>query len=214
MDSTTAHTVITVTDGVELEAELAQGTESLGVVITHPHPLHGGSMHTPVPQQLFDTARRLSLPAIRFNFRGVGKSTGTHDKGVAEQQDVLGAVEHLGNNSDIDRVLIAGWSFGADVGLAVCPPTTAGWFAVAPPLSIVAATEMAAAASELPAVLAVPEHDQFNDPDAAAAKTAEWTTTEIRPIAGADHFLAGQLSVVAEQFAEMVAMLHPSTQTG
>lgn len=205
---------ISVSSHVTLEAEFAAGSElapgselgnaELGIVVTHPHPLHGGSMHTPVPQCLFDTARKLGLAALRFNFRGVGASTGTHDKGVGERDDVMAAIDALVERANVTQVVLAGWSFGADVALAVEADPVTGWFAVAAPLSVSPAAEMAAASSPRPKVLAVPEHDQFNAPQAATQTTTGWTNTTILPVAGADHFLAGRLGVIAEFFTDFL----------
>lgn len=198
---------ITVDSTTTLQAEFRPGASRLGVVITHPHPLHGGSMHTPVPTALFDAAAEASLPALRFNFRGVEGSTGTHDKGVGERDDVRASLDALIDRAEVDEVLIAGWSFGADVGLAVDHERLAGWFAVAPPLAVVPIEEMVAPASSKLTTLIVPEHDQFNAPAAAATTTETWTATTVEIASGADHFLAGRMSVVADLFAHFVAAL-------
>lgn len=202
--SPTESLTITVDDQISLEGEFRAGDGQIGVVITHPHPLHGGSMHTPVPECLFDAATNLSLPALRFNFRGVGASTGTHDNGVGERADVQAAVNTLVEHASIDQAIIAGWSFGADVGLAIDSDQIVGWFAVAAPLSVVSAEEMLAASADKPKVLAVPEHDQFTNPEAAASATASWNNTSIETVPGADHFLAGRLNTVAELFDAFV----------
>jgi len=198
---------VAVDDSVSLEAEFRPGVGDLAVVITHPHPLHGGSMHTPVPQCLFDTAAELSLPALRFNFRGVGASTGSHDNGVGERDDVRAALAMLADQASAARLIIAGWSFGADVALAVDADAVVGWFAVAAPLAVVDPADMAAATTAKPKVLAVPQHDQFKDPDAASAQTADWSSTKIEIVPGADHFLAGKLHTVAELFRSFVSTI-------
>lgn len=178
------------------------------VVITHPHPLHGGSMHTPVPTALFGRAVTLGLAAVRFDFRGVGESTGTHDGGRGERDDVRAVVawlrDRLGDRGGVDvPVLSAGWSFGADVILAV-DEGCAGWFAVAAPLSIVPVAEMTAAGSDAPTRLVVPEHDQFRPPAAAADIIADWRATDLEVVAGADHFLVGAMDRLADLFERFV----------
>lgn len=198
---------IVVDATTSLEGEFRGGTGDLGVLITHPHPQHGGTMHTPVPTALFDAAAQLDIAALRFNFRGVGGSTGSHDKGVGERDDVRAGIDALIDHASVDRVIIAGWSFGADVGLAVDHDQLVGWFAVAPPLSVVPPTEMVAAASTKPTVLVVPEHDQFNNPEAAAETTTTWESTTIEVASGADHFLAGRMGVVGDLFSGFVATL-------
>ena len=110
-------------DPVQLEGVLhtpVGGDCSLpGVVLCHPHSLHGGYMHVPVMKA---TARELAargLIALRFNFRGVGRSEGTFGDGVAEVADVKGAVDFLRDHGDVDtsRLYLMGYSFGAAVGL-------------------------------------------------------------------------------------------------
>jgi alpha/beta superfamily hydrolase len=196
--------------GPTLSAEAILPEHPAGaVVITHPHPLHGGSMHTPVPTALFRRATERGLAAVRFDFRGVGESTGTHDGGRGERDDVRAVVAWLRGRlveqgaGDVP-VLLAGWSFGADVILAV-DDGCAGWFAVAAPLAIVPVDEMAAATAEAPTLLVVPEHDQFRSPAGAREITAGWAATEVEVVTGADHFLAGALDRVADAFEAFAA---------
>jgi uncharacterized protein len=202
--------LVSTDSGLLLSAEvILPGQPTGAVVITHPHPLHGGSMHTPVPTALFRRAGELGLATVRFDFRGVGESTGAHDGGRGERDDVRSITtwlrERLAEQGAPDvPVLLAGWSFGADVILAV-DEGCAGWFVLAAPLAIVAVDEMAAASAAAPKLLVVPEHDQFRSPAAAAGITADWQATDIEVVTGADHFLAGALDRVVEAFEAFVA---------
>lgn len=207
---------IETSDGCLLEAEADLPADPVAaLVITHPHPLHGGSMHTPVPATLFEAATALGLAAVRFNFRGVGQSTGTHDEGRAERLDVAAVAAALLASAGTDvPLLLGGWSFGADVALAVDHVTVAGsdvavagWLAVAAPLGIVPVEELAAGASDSPKHLLVPEHDQFRSPAAAAELTTDWKCTEITEVPGADHFLAGARGRVREGLETLVATI-------
>ena len=88
-------------------------------LVLHPHPLHGGTMHNKVA---FRAARALNdagLTTLRINFRGVGKSTGTHDEGRGEQDDARTALDYLMNNYAGADMTLAGFSFGARVGMEV-----------------------------------------------------------------------------------------------
>jgi alpha/beta superfamily hydrolase len=88
-------------------------------LVLHPHPLHGGTMHNKV---VFRAARALNdagLVALRINFRGVGLSTGTHDHAQGEQRDARAALDYLVNAYPDLPVTLAGFSFGARVGLEV-----------------------------------------------------------------------------------------------
>lgn len=99
-----------------LVGEVCCGT-SPGVVICHPHPLYGGSMDSAVVLSLFQALKHAGYAVLRFNFRGVGGSTGRHGGGEAEVRDVLGAIEHLKDRCDCEAVVLAGYSFGAAVAL-------------------------------------------------------------------------------------------------
>lgn len=178
----------------------------MGVVITHPHPTYGGSMHTPIPSALFTRARDMGMAALRFNFRSVGHSSGTHDGGHAEQLDIAAALDQLSAMTE-GPIILTGWSFGADVSLAVDHDRLVGWLAVAAPLGVVPVADMAAPTSPKPTHLLVPEHDQFKSPSAAAETIATWTTTTLEVVAGADHFLAGGLGVVADALESFVDQL-------
>ncbi len=198
--------MIPTADGEMLEAEvfLPVATRA-AVVITHPHPLMGGDMYTPVPAGFFRSLDGLGAAGLRFNFRGVGASTGTHDEGGAERLDVAAALEHLAKAAPGVPIILAGWSFGADVSLTCVDERVAGWFLAAPPLRVVDPSEMAAQSVAAPKLLAVGENDQFNNPEAAAATVAEWQNTTVEIIPGADHFFGPQLPVLVDKFNAFVA---------
>jgi alpha/beta superfamily hydrolase len=200
---------ITTSDGVSLDAELARpedGDPKAGVVIAHPHPRHGGDMHVPLVAGLFERLPRSGVAALRFDFRGVGRSGGAHDDGVGERRDVEAAVAHLADVIS-GPVVAAGWSFGADVSLAVGTAAVAGWFAVAPTLRVVPLDELAAAGDARPTLLAIPQHDQFNPPDRARPIVDGWPSTRVEVVPGADHFLAGRIDRVAALCLELVEEL-------
>jgi alpha/beta superfamily hydrolase len=190
---------ITTDDGVDLEAELDVPDAPWGVVVaTHPHPLYGGTMRDGIPDVLFRTLPGRGLAVLRFNFRGVGRSEGSHDDGVAERDDVRAAIDAARLAVPDGPLVVAGWSFGADVALAVDHPAISGWCGVAPPLRIVDPTTMPAAHDTRPVLLLCPENDQYRPPASAAEVTADWVTTELRTVAGADHFLWGSGATIAE----------------
>ena len=91
----------------------------LAAVVCHPHPLFGGTMHNKVVYQAAKSLDALGLPVLRFNFRGAGLSGGKHDRGVGEQGDVRAALDFLAKQFPGVPLLLAGFSFGAWVGLRV-----------------------------------------------------------------------------------------------
>ncbi len=202
--------VLTTADGQELEAEVHLPAEVRGAsVLCHPHPLRGGSMRDGVPDALFRALPGRGIAVLRFNFRGVGTSTGTHDNGGAEQLDVNAAIDAmaaaLGELTATVPLVVSGWSFGADVSLAVPHRLLAGWTPIAPPLRVIAAEHFAAVAEDQrPKLLLCPEHDQFNPATQAAVTVAGWTNTEVLTVAGADHFLWGHSEFLVDAVATFI----------
>jgi alpha/beta superfamily hydrolase len=106
------------------------------VLVLHPHPLHGGTMNNKVVYRLFHTFVNNGFSAMRFNFRGVGKSHGVFDHGVGELIDATTALDWLQNNNpDVSNYWIAGFSFGAWVGLQLVMrrPEVKGFVMISPP---------------------------------------------------------------------------------
>ena len=96
----------------------AAGAPARGVaVIAHPHPLFGGTMDNKVVQTLARAFVQAGWTALRFNFRGVGASSGTHDQGRGELQDLLAVVQQLAPPAadGLPALALAGFSFGAFV---------------------------------------------------------------------------------------------------
>jgi alpha/beta superfamily hydrolase len=192
-------------DGLRLEAELAVPDEPwAAAVLLHPHPQHGGNMRSIVPGTLFERLPAEGVACLRFNFRGVEGSEGSHGEGVAERLDVVAAIDALAPITEGWPLVLAGWSFGADTSLAVDDARVAGWCAVAPPLRVVKVDDMVAAFDPRPKLLVVPEHDQFRAPDSARAVTAEWKNTRIEVVPGADHFLVGRVDRVPPLVLEVL----------
>ena len=88
-------------------------------VVCHPHPLFGGTMHNKVVYQAAKAIDGLGIPVLRFNFRGAGQSAGVHDRGHGEQDDVRAALDFLVGEFPGAPLLLAGFSFGASVGMRV-----------------------------------------------------------------------------------------------
>lgn len=208
---------ITTDDAVVLEAQWAppvhKGDPLAAVVLAHPHPAHGGNMTSLVTSELFRSLPDHRCAVLRFNFRGVGESTGEHGGGEPERLDVSAAVAAMdGLVGDVPLVL-AGWSFGADVSLAVVDDAITGWFAVAPPLRILAAEQLLAAHDQRPKHLAIPENDEFNPPEQCAPKVADWHNTTLEVVAGADHYLVGRTAKLTDAlvgFAESLTWRNQS----
>ena len=131
-------------------------------LVAHPHPLYGGSMHSKVVHRLARGLRRAGAVVLRFNFRGVGRSQGTHAGGAGEVEDARACLEWLRARYAALPYTLAGFSFGSGVVLRLgCELRTAS--------RVVAAgfpTRMGAGAGWLlgcavPRVFIQSTHDQY-----------------------------------------------------
>lgn len=106
-------------EGILKPEEEASQPQYTGL-ICHPHPLGGGNMHNKVVFKVSQTLQQnFNIPTLRFNFRGVGHSTGIYDEGRGEMDDVRYALEFLSRRYPGVPAIIGGFSFGAWVGLRV-----------------------------------------------------------------------------------------------
>lgn len=93
---------------------MREGTGKGGAVICHPHPLYGGSMQNSIVEAIEEGFYRSGFSTLRFNFRGVGGSTGHYDDGNGETSDLVAACSFLrGRVKEGKRFVVAGYSFGA-----------------------------------------------------------------------------------------------------
>ena len=200
---------ITSLDGTVLEAEYrtAHDDPQAACVLCHPHPQYGGSMHSLVIGELFRELPAHGVACLRFNFRGVEGSGGTWDEGRGERGDVAAAVHALAAKARTDQpLLLAGWSFGADMALSTDDPRVAGWLAIAPPLYF-AADPDAVGRDPRPKHLVLGERDQVSAPDAVRAATAAWEAMTIEVVGGADHFFIGRTDRVVTAARDFMTRL-------
>ncbi|MBQ8480933.1 MAG: alpha/beta hydrolase [Alphaproteobacteria bacterium] len=105
-------------------------------LILHPDPMFGGTMNNKVVYSLFSCFKDLGFSVLRFNFRGVGRSQGQFENGQGELSDATVALDWLQNmNPDAKQCWIAGYSFGAWIGLQLLMrrPDINNFIAVSPP---------------------------------------------------------------------------------
>ena len=88
-------------------------------VFAHPHPLHGGTMHTKALYQAAKAMPRIGVAAVRFNFRGVGRSAGTFDAGQGERDDFRAAIAFAQERFPDVPIWAAGMSFGSWIAMTV-----------------------------------------------------------------------------------------------
>ena len=88
-------------------------------VFGHPHPQHGGTMHTKALYQAAKAMPRIGVAALRFNFRGVGRSVGTFDAGPGEKEDFKAAIDFVSERFPDVPIWAAGMSFGSWIAMTV-----------------------------------------------------------------------------------------------
>lgn len=200
--------IIEVEDGVTLSGGYTPAGRVRGLaLVTHPHPLYGGSMHNNVVSALVRAAGAAGLAALRFNFRGVGKSTGSFADGVGEVRDVIAAAQWLRGQAEAPLVLL-GYSFGALVASNAANgllPVAAGVF-VGFPLVLGELSPWPEQAG--PLRLIAGDQDQFTD-IARLRRHAEGLGARgsFLAIKGSDHFLWGRESALAEDISSFLSNL-------
>ena len=113
-------TKVSVFEGVNQSVEYlyqAYDNPKAVAVICHPHPLYQGSMHNKVVTTLAACFDQHNISHLRFNFRGVGKSLGSHDNGIGETQDTIALAHWLTTQYPSSPLILSGFSFGAYIAL-------------------------------------------------------------------------------------------------
>jgi uncharacterized protein len=192
VDPTAASLTLTTSDGVSLAADLAVADDPAGcVVLCHPHPRFGGNRHNAVVAALFRALPPAGFTSLRFDFR---PEAGRDDALTVERLDVVATIEELVSRSPDRPLVVAGYSFGAAVGLTVDHPAVAAKVAVAPPLTVMQVEP----AMCVPTLVVLGAHDQFAPPPAVLPIVTEWPGTTTETVEMADHFFAGRVGAVTD----------------
>lgn len=198
-------------------SDTGEGPPALAAVVCHPHPLFGGTMHNKVVYHAAKTIHQFGLPVIRFNFRGVGLSGGTHDKGAGEADDIRAVIQFLAREYPGAPVLVAGFSFGSWVGLrAGCEdPRVMELIGLGLPVGDLDARYFSYLDTcAKPKLLATGEFDRFGPPRTLRAIVERFAPevkeqTVVRIVRGGDHFFAGHLAELDAAIAEWLLERHP-----
>lgn len=187
-------TVFIPSGDIRLEAVIEKADPARAGVVCHPHPMYGGSMDNNVVQAAVQSLSRSGWTSLRFNFRGVGQSGGTHGQGRGEGEDILSAVCFL-KEGGAEQVLIVGYSFGAWVAafawkrlknLGVLPLVL-----IAPPAAFMSFKDLSPDTEA--GLIICGEHDSFAPP----AQVQDLGQGLAHPakqviIAGTGHFFSGR----------------------
>jgi alpha/beta superfamily hydrolase len=104
---------------LEVRLDLPDGPPRAVAVCGHPHPLHGGTMHTKALYQTAKALTRVGVAALRFNFRGVGLSTGSFDAGPGEKDDFRAVLDFAERRFPELPLWAVGMSFGSWIAASV-----------------------------------------------------------------------------------------------
>src|SRR5271155_1141749 len=196
---------------IEARYHHARGGTAPMAVGLHPHPLHGGTMHNKVVYALYQCFVRRGFSTLRFNFRGVGRSQGSFDRGEGELSDAAAALDWMQTyNPNAGSCWVAGFSFGAWIGMQLLMrrPEIESFIAVAPPANIYDFTFLAPCPSS--GLILQGDQDTVVPIDSVqklVTKRSEEHTSELqsRKIPGADHYFADQLELVSNHVDTYVA---------
>jgi alpha/beta superfamily hydrolase len=194
--------------GVVLDARVAlpPGARA-GVVLCHPHPLYGGDMDSIVVLRAREACARRGLATLRFNFRGVGASTGRHDEGRGEQDDVRAALAELERRFPGSPVILGGFSFGASMALhvGVADSRARALFALGLPLTRTGDLRFMDDCRK-PRLFVQGEADAFGGAQAVEAFVGRLPEPRhLVVVPGADHFFDGRLDALQDAVAAWAA---------
>ena len=102
---------------LEALLDLPDGEPRAVCVWGHPHPLHGGTMHTKALYQAAKALPRIGVASLRINFRGVGRSAGTFDAGPGERDDFRAALSYVAERFPDLPIWAGGMSFGSWIAM-------------------------------------------------------------------------------------------------
>jgi alpha/beta superfamily hydrolase len=175
-------------------------------VFGHPHPLHGGTMHTKAVYQAAKAMTRIGVAALRFNFRGVGRSSGTFDSGIGERADFLAAVTFACERFPAAPIWAAGMSFGSWVAMTAgaADPRVSVLLGIAPPVDRYDFDSLKSSA--LPKFIIHGEMDELISIKEVRKFYAQIPEPkELATIEDADHLFDGKTSLVGEAVEDLLA---------
>ena len=193
----------------QLEAILKEPRDKSNIrgvaLVLHPHPMHGGTMHNKVVFRAAAALNDAGLVSLRINFRGIGQSTGTHDEGRGEKEDVQTALDYLTEHYPGQEVTLAGFSFGSRVGLEVgiSDARVARLIGLGVPVTLYDVSFIQSCRK--PILFVHGDHDEFGnveDLKTLISKIPDETLVQLVIVKDADHFFAGHLDEMKNAIIE------------
>ncbi len=195
---------------VELEAQLREPEGELhgAVVVCHPHPVYGGTMDNRVVYRAAKAAAEGGYAALRFNFRGVGRSTGQFDQGIGEKEDAAAAIRWVDNRYPSLNLAMIGYSFGAWVGLQAgySAPQIKAMVGLGLPLNLYDFDFLISYSK--PALYIIGTRDEFCSRENLNRFASRLpATSSLHPIDGSDHFFDGHIEVIQSLITDFCKQL-------
>ncbi len=186
---------------LEIAYEVPAGSVRALALICHPHPLHGGAMDNKVVTTLARACLAMGCATLRFNFRGVGQSSGQFDNAVGEVDDAAAAMAWLQsqNGTGYGQVLplvLCGFSFGTAVAAKLAQRLLPGQLAAMILAGAAVQRFSEGEAVSVPTDLTLMVHGEL-DETVPLAETLAWAAPLALPISvvpQADHFFNRQLT--------------------
>ena len=168
-------------------------------VVAHPHPQFGGSMNNNVVDALCEILPMRGVSALRFNFRGVGRSSGSFGGGEPEAGDLLACVRYLAEETDV-KVFVAGYSFGAAVACIMAEQTieAQAYALISPPVGMFDVRYP----DKAPTLVLAGDRDPYGEPESVRALAEKNTLVSIIP--DVDHFWVGSEELMAHKTADFL----------
>lgn len=168
------------------------------VVIAHPHPLHGGSLTNKVVHTMAKSAYTTGVATLRFNFRGVGQSTGEFADGIGELQDLLSVVQWMQQQYPQAPCWLAGFSFGGYITAAAHALAQAQYLLlVAPAMNLFDVTQVRI--NTIPWLVIMDKQDEVVSATTVQAWIEQQSTPpEIEWLEGVGHYFHGKLKLLSD----------------
>jgi uncharacterized protein len=178
---------------LEAQIDRPTGEPAFRAVVSHPHPLYGGTMDNGVVMLASRALVAAGGETLRYNFRGVGRSAGTHDEGDGERLDLAAAIDAMAARQPVLPLILAGYSFGAVMTLELLTAGAvepAGVLLIAPPVTLPHYQEVAWNLGSVPAVVLYGDRDGLTPPDVIQERAAGWSRkVRLEAIPGVGHDL-------------------------
>jgi len=184
-------------------------------LVLHPHPLFGGTMHNKVVFRAAAALNDAGLVTLRLNFRGVGQSTGEHDEGRGEREDVRAGLDYLSANYSSEAITLCGFSFGARVGLEVglSDERVSRMISIGTPVDKYDFSFLEQ--SSKPILFVQGDRDEYGDVDRLRELVAKIPApAELKVIKGAGHFFDDQLDELKAAITEWASVRSPTVREG